>query len=201
MGFFSWKTSDTKRSIPSSYSCRSTFTVHMITEDGQVFTENDYEGYGVFGGKDIYELIADLNGLCPEGDTDDKRSAAIDLLFKTIITCGERSYTQGVDFQSWEQPLEAEGGRTANELVRMGWKQVYPNGYGNFEAAAENGVKVPKLVERIPGNFNVVPYPENCEDQGYFYNDEVDDEDEEDEDYDGDDASTWPGANYEDEEE
>jgi hypothetical protein len=182
MGFFSWQTSDTKRSIPSSYSSRSTFTVHMITEDGQVFTEDDYEGYGVFGGKDIYELVADLNGLCPKGDTDDKRLAAIDLLFKTIITCGERSYVQGVDFKSWEQPLETEGGRTPNALVSMGWKQVYPNGYGDFEAAAANGVKVPKLVEEIPTDFNDVSYPKNCPDQGFFYDDEVDDEDDDDDD-------------------
>ena len=62
MGFFSWKTSDTNKSIPSSYSNRKTFTVHMITEDGKIWTEKEYEGYGVFGGKDIYELIAELNG-------------------------------------------------------------------------------------------------------------------------------------------
>jgi hypothetical protein len=62
MGFFSWKTSDTQRSIPSSYSNRKKFPVHMITEDGQVFTENDYDGYGEFGGKDFYELLAELNG-------------------------------------------------------------------------------------------------------------------------------------------
>ena len=181
MGFFSWNTSDTKRSIANSYSCRDTFTVHMITEDGRVFTEDDYEGYGVFGGKDIYELIAEMNGLCLDGDIDQKREAAIDLLFKTIITCGERSYSPRVDFTNWEEPIEAEGGRTANALVRMGWKQVYPNGYGDFEAAAANGIKVPKLVEEIPTDFNDVSYPTNCPDQGFFYDDEDDDEDYEDE--------------------
>ncbi len=63
MGFFSWLTCDTNKSIPSSYSNRKTFPVHMITEDGQVFTENNYSGYGDFGGKDFYELLAELNGL------------------------------------------------------------------------------------------------------------------------------------------
>ena len=58
MGFFSWKTSDTDTSISNSYSSRGALPVHMITEDGRVFTEPEYEGYGVFGGKDIYELIA-----------------------------------------------------------------------------------------------------------------------------------------------
>ena len=81
MGFFSWKTSDTDRSIANQYSNRPTFTVHMITEDGQVFTEHDYEGYGDFGGKDFYELVAELNGVT-EGTTQEKRLKAIDICFK-----------------------------------------------------------------------------------------------------------------------
>jgi hypothetical protein len=53
----------------------------MKTEDGRVWEEPAYEGYGVFGGKDIYLLIAELNGLSAE-DEDKLRSAAIDLTFK-----------------------------------------------------------------------------------------------------------------------
>lgn len=181
MGFFSWKTSDTDTSISNSYSIRGALPVHMITEDGQVFTEEEYEGYGVFGGKDIYELIAEMNGLCFDGDTDQKRGAAIDLLYKTIITNGERSYSPGVDFTNWEQPIEAEGGKTANSLVSSGWGKVYPNGYGDFGKAAENGIKVPKLVEEIPSDFHSIPYPKNCPDQGYFFSDYDDDDEEDDE--------------------
>jgi hypothetical protein len=48
----------------------------MITPDGRVFTERDYDGYGVFGGKDFYELLAELNGLGSD------RSAGIDLCYK-----------------------------------------------------------------------------------------------------------------------
>jgi hypothetical protein len=33
----------------------------MITRDGQVFTESNYDGYGIFGGKDFYELLAEIN--------------------------------------------------------------------------------------------------------------------------------------------
>ena len=62
MGFFSWKTQDTDRSIPSQYSNRSTFRVQMLDNKGNVFTETNYEGYGVFGGKDFYELLAEMNG-------------------------------------------------------------------------------------------------------------------------------------------
>jgi len=62
MLFFSIKTCDTKRSIANSYSKKKTFDVHLITPCGQVFTEKDYDGYGEFGGKDYYELLAELNG-------------------------------------------------------------------------------------------------------------------------------------------
>lgn len=76
MGYFSWKTCDTDRSIANNASDRETFEVHMITPDGRVFTEKNYEGYGEFGGKDFYELLAELNGL------DSDRSAGIHLCFK-----------------------------------------------------------------------------------------------------------------------
>lgn len=62
MGLFSWKTQDTNRSIPSSYSNRETFPVTMMDNNGNKWTETEYEGYGVFGGKDFYELLAEMNG-------------------------------------------------------------------------------------------------------------------------------------------
>lgn len=81
MGFFSWKTSDTEKSIPNIFSNKSIFTVFLKTEDGRVWVESAYDGYGVFGGQDIFELIAELNNL--EGETKDaKRSAAINLVYK-----------------------------------------------------------------------------------------------------------------------
>jgi hypothetical protein len=87
MGFFSWNTSDTKRSISNAYSSKDTFTVHMITEDGQVFTEDEYDGYGEFGKKDFYELVAELNGIT-EGDTETKRKKGIDICFEDNPTGG-----------------------------------------------------------------------------------------------------------------
>lgn len=63
MGFFSWETSDTNESIPNVYANRPGFTVHMIDDKGNVWTEEAYEGYGDFGGKDYYELLAEMNGL------------------------------------------------------------------------------------------------------------------------------------------
>jgi hypothetical protein len=62
MGFFSWKTQDTKRSICNTYSSRPTFTVIMTDDKMNQWIETDYEGYGVFGGKDYHELLDEMNG-------------------------------------------------------------------------------------------------------------------------------------------
>lgn len=61
MGFFSWKTSDTNRSISNTYSVRGTFRVIMLMPNGDKFIEDDYEGYGVFGGIDFYDAVYELN--------------------------------------------------------------------------------------------------------------------------------------------
>lgn len=75
MGFFSWITQDTKKSIANTYSDKRTFPVTMTDNKGNKWYEPDYDGYGVFGGKDFYELLAEMNGL------DSDRSAGITLAF------------------------------------------------------------------------------------------------------------------------
>lgn len=62
MGFFSWKTQDTDKSIPSCHSDRKTFPVTMTDNKGNRWHEKNYEGYGMFAGKDFYELLAEMNG-------------------------------------------------------------------------------------------------------------------------------------------
>jgi hypothetical protein len=47
MGFFSFLTNDTEESISNKYSIKPTFTIHMLDNKGNVWTENNYEGYGV----------------------------------------------------------------------------------------------------------------------------------------------------------
>jgi hypothetical protein len=34
----------------------------MVDNENNKWQENNYEGYGVFGGKDFFELLADMNG-------------------------------------------------------------------------------------------------------------------------------------------
>jgi len=85
MGFFSWRTQDTDKSIANNYSTRKTFEVEMMDNKGNVWTENNYDGYGVFGGKDYYELLAEMNGVTSdlkgEAYTDCMRGKGIEIAF------------------------------------------------------------------------------------------------------------------------
>ena len=180
MGFFSWFTSDTDKSIANKYSSRPTFTVHMITEDGQVFTENDYDGYGVFGGKDIYVLIAEMNGFKGKDD-DETRDNAFKHIWKRGIEKDGKRYFYQDDFPNYEHPIESEGGICPNKLVsEHGWTN-FGDG-GEFEEWAKLGFKVPKLVENLTPNWkenwNKIPYPVSCPEQGFFYDDEYEEDED-----------------------
>ena len=81
MGFFSWKTMDTNKSISNESSNRPTFKVVMKDNKGNKWVEENYEGYGLFGGKDYYQLLAEMNGLEVNGDEDHDRGLGIDLIY------------------------------------------------------------------------------------------------------------------------
>lgn len=119
MGFFSWRTGDTDESIPNTYSSRATFTVYLILPDNTKYEETAYEGYGVFGGKDIFEVIAKLNG--------------------------KKTRDEGIDI-AYKDPAE-----------------------GDFLKASQLGYAMPKLARSKDVNYDNLPYPKNCEYQGYFY--------------------------------
>jgi len=77
MGQFSWITQDTNEAIREIYGCddQELTTAYMHDHEGNVWEETSYEGYGDFGGKDYYELLAEMNGL------QSNRSKGIDLAF------------------------------------------------------------------------------------------------------------------------
>ena len=143
MGFFSWKTQDTDKSIANNYSNRNVFRVEMIDNAGNVFIEDNYEGYGRFGGKDYYELLAEMNGFESDktGDeyTDEARGFGISLAFSK----------------------------------------------DNHSGVGTEGVYYPNLIEKADGWVYEMGGPDNCEYQGYFYDEtDYDDEDEDSDDED-----------------
>ena len=63
---------------------------YLMSPDGEVYEEEDYQGYGMYGGKDAYALLAQTNVEAvrewyndpewePSGDNDEDRGAGIDL--------------------------------------------------------------------------------------------------------------------------
>jgi hypothetical protein len=142
MGFFSWKTMDTDTSIPSQYSNRKTFRVQMLDNKGNVWTEDSYEGYGNFGGKDFYELLAEMNGFV-----------------------SQTGLTYEVDGEAYTDEARGFG-------INLAFKDN-PNGI------ATKGVLYPNLIEQADGWVYNESGPDNCEYQGYFYDEtDYDDEDE-----------------------
>lgn len=84
MGQFSWITQDTKEAIRESYGCddQDLTTAYMHDNKGNVWSENNYKGYGVFDGKDFFQLLAEMNkveGL--NGDVDNDRDLGITLYY------------------------------------------------------------------------------------------------------------------------
>jgi hypothetical protein len=108
MGLFSWNTMDTNKSIASTFSNRDTFRVYMMDNAGNIWTENDYEGYGVFGGKDFYELLAEMNGFVSELKGDEYNNAArlfaIDLVFANNNHSGD--FAEGVFYPNLTEKVE-----------------------------------------------------------------------------------------------
>lgn len=164
MGFFSWKTQDTKRSIANIHSSRDVFTVYMKDNKGNVWKEDSYDGYGVIGGIDFYQLLAEMNnaqGLT--GDVDTDRLIGIKLFYgewglESKLT-GVKYIGGGKDFFDWKDELIHDG-MSANQLLEIGdWKRI---------KIKKPGVISPNLVEDADLEW-VDEFPDDCPEQGFFY--------------------------------
>ncbi len=129
MGFFSWRTQDTDKSIANKWSARDTFRVQMMDDRGNVWTEDSYDGYGEFGGKDYYELLAEMNGITAN-NPDELRGKGIELAFSK----------------------------------------------NNHSGVGTEGVLYPNLVEMAEGWRYDPMGPDSCDFQGFFYDDENDED-------------------------
>jgi hypothetical protein len=87
MGFFSFKTTDTNKSVSNAHSRRGALAVYLIDNKGNKYYEDDYGGNGRFGGIDIFILIAEMNGhtfdddIDPDLQYDKLRGIGIDLFY------------------------------------------------------------------------------------------------------------------------
>jgi hypothetical protein len=96
-GQFSWFTQDSGEQIGSER--ENTIDVWMYDNQGNVWYEKRYEGYGEFGGMDYYELVATMNGYSDEDLEDYKgtfkelRGIGIDLAFGKLKTKDKKGKT------------------------------------------------------------------------------------------------------------
>jgi len=117
-GQFSWMTQDTGQQIGSQDG--NTIPVYMFDDKGKYYYEKDYDGYGVFGGKDYYELLDQMNG--GSGDrirgidlAFGKEKTGSEILFPALVTKPDKfnyrthNFTQEPESdpnQSWLAPEE-----------------------------------------------------------------------------------------------
>ena len=87
MGYFSWVAQDTKTPVyidgyqKPGYAQR---TYYLWDNKGNSWKEASYEGYGMFGNKDYYVLLAEMNLTYGEDATEDKkRNDGIDISFRS----------------------------------------------------------------------------------------------------------------------
>lgn len=85
MGCFSWIAQDTSKPIymtgyqKPGYAQR---TYYMWDNKGNFWKEPEYEGYGIFGVKDYYILLAEMNNIYDENVSDEeKRNDGINIEF------------------------------------------------------------------------------------------------------------------------
>lgn len=133
MGFFSWKTSDTNKSISNMFSSRGALPVYVLCPDGSKIYEPNYEGYGIFGGRDIYALVVEWN--FPEKCQDEEGNWLLD----------DEIRGMGIDIACYDV---------------QNAKLKFPI----------------KIVESEYLEYNHTPPATSCPDQGYFYDDDEDDE-------------------------
>jgi len=170
MGFFSWKTSDTKESIVNEYSagCVESFLLQP-RQFGDNIKEQSYGGYGVFGGVDAFEWLAETN----TGIKD--RDLGFSLLFGKLFpipngkfaingTSDNKAlasflkqigYENVVYFSTWDQIIEGTG-KSANDLssegvVRLSRYIKYPLKFSFDENA----------------NYDKLEASEDCPNQGH----------------------------------
>lgn len=177
MGYFSWLTADTKRSIPCAASSRGARTVYLLQPNAEPpIMESHYEGFGVFGGVNAYEWVARRNlpadvlnklssrellhlgiGLMHGGHLfeDTETGERLTIFSPLPKLFGIKCYPV-----TYAQPLPDYGGETGNELIAK----------GRLKPVTLVEVKYPlKFSFKKSAVYEDLPASETDPAQGYFY--------------------------------
>lgn len=164
MGFFSWLTGDTERSICNIYSGRKTFPVYILIPNefgGKYFKEEHYGGYGVFAGQDIYELVADWNreflSKTPDFIIPSKNKKVSELEWYKLYS----------NLSLNKKDLEKEM-KKLNECFEYRWIGIDIACYDQDNEALLNPIKITEFET----NYLYAAPSKSCACQGYFYEDD-----------------------------
>lgn len=173
MGFFSFKTADTKRSIFNSFTGKCK-TVYLLQPNGEPpIKEDAYEGYGVFGGVDCYEWLAKAN--FSKEELADMKARGISIRSRAI----DRLATFA-EIYFWVEKKEY---LYRDELIDLDAGVNYSTPQDRFGGLSVNDMMEQKRITRAPApepkfplkfSFNpkavyeALPASEDCPNQGYF---------------------------------
>jgi hypothetical protein len=134
MGQFSFYTTDTKKPI----SCRKPQRIYMAFKDAEgnpkAVIENHYNGYGNFGGLDIFEVLGAMNGVTEKTPLTDETfdKYGIEELMKLFINKKERvrdiaifaekGLTEWPQLFAGEIPKEIDFTKPLKQDPNQGWQ-------------------------------------------------------------------------------
>jgi hypothetical protein len=107
MGMFSWLTNDTGESVTNRYTKEGALPVYLHDNEGNVWHEPDYEGYGEFGGVDYYELLAKMNGLNTRNEGIDLECDFFEYMSASPEGAKELIFPNIVESSNWKWVNEA----------------------------------------------------------------------------------------------
>lgn len=142
-GQFSWMTQDTGEQIGSERQNR--ITVFMYDNQGNKWKESKYDGYGEFGGKDYYELLAQMNGVENADRQDgidlafnDKKVKAGEVLFPALVT------TPNYNWKRHDFTQEAE-----NDPNQSWYQEDYDDDDEYYESAVTEARAVKRFDKKL----------------------------------------------------
>lgn len=125
MGQFSWYTQDKHDQIKVD---RKANVFMVDPRDGTTYKETCYEGYGVFGGRDFYELLADINKDIVLWHEECRREMLEEIFAKDIkdLTEKELRIKRAAGIDLWFDFVETDQTSKMFFNLRPGDKIIYP---------------------------------------------------------------------------
>lgn len=183
MGNFSWCTSDTRKSVACVYDSYegAPQTVYLLNPFGEPYVESAYDGYGEFGGHDVYDLVVDWN----------RKYLSADNLRKPVRDDwapgeeGDRSFSKTMELYTKKcRGIEELAAGASDEYMKEHYGTVFGYGDGSdwkrclgidIACYDEEHVKLKYPIKIVE---NPVPYEQagispHCPFQGCFYDEDV----------------------------